>query len=130
MCKNCHRICEIMKCHQSAKKLYSSSIITLNNNKWKVKYLNMPDTHYVIEMLLQSFDCKLCVVTIKCVHMLSCLHMYMLDVTLRATICKHIHLVHMETRDNFVCKDRTLADSNYIHRACDTCQIGCCFKRG
>ena len=42
-------ICEIMKCHQSPKKLYSSSIIPLNNNQWKVKSLNMPDTHYVIE---------------------------------------------------------------------------------
>ena len=52
-----------MKCHQSAKKLYSSSIISLNNNKWKVKSLNIPDTHYVniIEKLLQSFDYKLCV---------------------------------------------------------------------
>ena len=49
MGKNSHRICEIMKSYQSDKKLYSSSIITLNNNKWKVKYLNMPDTHYVIE---------------------------------------------------------------------------------
>ena len=71
--QNSHRICEIIiiKCHQSAKKLYSSSIIPLNNNKWKVKSLNMPDTHYVIEKLPQSFDYKLCVVTIKCVHMLT-----------------------------------------------------------
>ena len=68
MGKNIHRICEIMKCHQLAKKLYSNSIITLNNNKWKVKPLNMPDTHYIIETLLQKFDCKLCIVTIKCVH--------------------------------------------------------------
>ena len=27
-----------------------------------------------------------------------------LDATLHATICKHIHLVHMETSDNVVCK--------------------------
>ena len=64
MNKNSHRICEIMKCHQSAKKLYSSSIIPLNNNKWKVKSLNIPDTHYVMEKLLQSFHYKLCVMTI------------------------------------------------------------------
>ena len=64
MNKNSHRICEIMECHQSAKKLYSSSIIPLNNNKWKVKFLNIPDTHYVMEKLLQSFHYKLCVMTI------------------------------------------------------------------
>ena len=49
-------ICKIMKCYQSDKKLSSSLIIILNNNKWKVKYLNMPDTHYVIEKVLQRFD--------------------------------------------------------------------------
>ena len=65
MGKNSHRICEIMKCHQSAKKLYSSSIIPLNKNKWKVKFLNIPDTHYVMEKLLQSFHYKLCVMTIQ-----------------------------------------------------------------
>ena len=43
----------------------------LNNNKWKVKSLNVLDTHYVIEKLLQSFHCKLGVVTIKCVHMVT-----------------------------------------------------------
>ena len=39
--------------------------------------------------------------------------MYMLDVTLHVTICKHIHLVHIETRDNAVGKDRTLTDTEY-----------------
>ena len=94
-------ICEIIKCHLSPKKLYSSSIIPLNNNQWKVKSLNMPDTHYVIEKLLKSFDCKLCVVTIKCM----CPHAYTctcLDATPYATICKRVHLVHMETSD-YIC---------------------------
>ena len=45
---NFQRICEIMKFHQSAKKLYSSSIIPLNNNKWKVKTLNIPDTNIIV----------------------------------------------------------------------------------
>ena len=49
MDKNSHRICEIIKCHQSAKKLYLSSIIPLNNNKWKVSSEYIPDTHYIIE---------------------------------------------------------------------------------
>ena len=49
MGKNSHTVYKIMKCYQSDKKLSLILIITLNNNKWKVKYLNMPDTHYVIE---------------------------------------------------------------------------------
>ena len=39
--------------------------------------------------------------------------MYTLDVTQHATICKHIHLVHMETNDNIVSKDKMLTDSDY-----------------
>ena len=39
--------------------------------------------------------------------------MYILDVTLHATICKHMHLAHMEAKDNIVCKDRTLTDTDY-----------------
>ena len=51
--------------------------------------------------LLKSFDCKLCVVTIKCM----CPHAYTctcLDATPYATICKRVHLVHMETSD-YIC---------------------------
>ena len=74
MGKNSHRICEIMKCHQSAKKLYSSSIISLNNNKWKVKSLEYAKHTLYNRKLLQRFDCKLCVMTIKYVHLLT--HVY------------------------------------------------------
>ena len=38
----------------------------------------------------------------------------MLDVTLHATICKHIYtLVHVKTRDIVVSKDRPLVDTDY-----------------
>ena len=50
--------------------------------------------------------------------------MYMLDVTLLATIRKLIHLVHMKIRDNVVCKDRTLADTDYSY----SCQVAYCLK--
>ena len=38
-----------------------------------------------------------------------------LDATLHATICKQMHLVHMENSDNIVCKDRTSADTDYSY---------------
>ena len=47
-----------------------------------------------------------------------CSHAYThtsLDVTLHATICKYIHLVHMETSDNSVCKNWTSADIDYSY---------------
>ena len=37
--------------------------------------------------------------------------MYMLHFTLHVTIS--IHVVHIETRDNIVFKDRTLGDTDY-----------------
>ena len=77
------------------------------NNKWKVRYLNMPGTFYVIGKLLESCDCKI-VSWLSSVSTCTCL-----DATLHATICKHIHLVYMETSDNVVCKDRTSTDTNY-----------------
>ena len=67
--------CKIMKHHQSPKKLSQTSIIPLNN-KWNVRSLNMADTHYVIEKLLESCDCKIMNhnITVKCVHMLTHVH--------------------------------------------------------
>ena len=38
-----------------------------------------------------------------------------MNVALHATIRKHIHLVHMETSDDVVCIDRTLADTDYSY---------------
>ena len=47
-----------------------------------------------------------------CPHAYTCTS---LDATLHATTCKHIHLVHMKTSDNAVCRDRTLADTGYSY---------------
>ena len=58
MGKNSHRICEIMKRHQSANKLSPTSITPINNKKWKVNSQNVQDIHYVVETLGKSCDCK------------------------------------------------------------------------
>lgn len=102
MDKNSHRVCEIMKRHQLAKKLPPSSVIPLNN-KWKVRYLNMLGTHYVIETLLVRCDCKIishdCQV---CPHAYTCtcldaystcyyIHMYYINVYVNI----YIYIVHM-----------------------------------
>ena len=50
-----HRICKIIEYHQSAKKLYSSLIILLNNNKWKAKSLNILDKYYGVETLIVNY---------------------------------------------------------------------------
>ena len=73
----------------------------------------MPDTYYIIEKLLETFDCK-----IMCYDCRVCSHVYIctfLDGVLHAIICKHIHLVYMETSDNVVCKDRASANTDYSY---------------
>ena len=57
-----------------AKKLSPSSIIPLNNNKWKVRHLNMLGTLYVIESYWEDMIVKVCAVTVKCFHMLTHVH--------------------------------------------------------
>ena len=45
-----------------------------------------------------------------CQHVSTCT---CLDVTLHATICIHIYLVHTECSNSVVCKDRTSTDTDY-----------------
>ena len=70
--------------------------------------------------LLGRYDCKgMCRDCQVFPHAYTCT---CLDATLHATINKYvldtyvsIHLVHMETSDNVVCKDRTSADIDYSY---------------
>ena len=111
--KNSHRICEIMKRHQSANKLLSTSITPINNKKWKVNSQNVQDTRYVVEKLEKSCDCKvICHDCQICPHAYTCT---CLDATLHATICKHVHLVHMNTSNHFFFNERTSSDMDYLY---------------
>ena len=113
MGKNSHRICEIMKRHQSANKLSSTLITPINNKKWKVNSQNVQDIHYVVEKLEESCDCKvICHDCQICPHAYTCT---CLDATLHATICKHVHLVHMNTSDHFFSNERTSSDTDYLY---------------
>lgn len=54
-------------------------------------------TFNTVQRLLDSCTCQL-----KCSTCLICIHMYSctcLDATLHSTICKHVHLVHMECQE-------------------------------
>ena len=73
----------------------------------QLEHSAIADSHTHTHWQTTVIDCK-----IMCPHAYTCAY---LDVTLHATICKHIHLVHMETSHNVVCKDRTSADNDYSY---------------
>ena len=91
----------------------STSITSINNKKWKVNSQNVQHTHYVVEKLEESCDCKvICHDCQICPHAYTCT---CLDATLHATICKHVHLVHMNTSNHFFSNERTSSDRDYLY---------------
>ena len=60
----------------------------------------MPDTYYVIKKVLESCDYK--IVCYDCQMYSYAYNHTCLNATLHVTICKHIHLLHMEISDNIV----------------------------
>ena len=90
-----------------------TSIKPINNKKWKVNSQNVQDTHYVVERLEESCDCKvICHDCQICPHAYTCT---CLDAIIHATICKHVHLVHMNTSDHFFSNKRTSSDMDYLY---------------
>ena len=94
--KNTHRICEINKRHKAAQLMLSNPrISTVGNLVWEVCSQTRAEVTYRVQQHQKHCDCKLrCKSCSGCVHMYSCT---CLDASLHATVCKHMHLVHMTT---------------------------------
>ena len=96
--KPTHRICEINKRHKSALEMQkqSQNKVTIEvYKKWEVQSQTRHGVAYTIKKQLDSCDCKLsCMV---CTHMFS---RTCLDSVLHSTICKYVHLLVMEDKEN------------------------------
>ena len=95
--KYSHRVSEINKRHKAAVAMLSLDIpVTQKNEKsWNVPSKKDGSINYVIRLINEKCNCKLC-----CVNCNACVHMYTcscMDATLHATVCKHAHLVKMTT---------------------------------
>ena len=104
--KPTHRICEINKRHKSAMdihgKKYGNFTTIETDQKWEVMSLSKPETKYIIQRKLASCDCKLNCSSCKvCTHMFSCT---CLDSILHSTVCKHVHLLVIENKENVTTK--------------------------
>ena len=96
MGKNTHRICEISKRHKSAIAISPDHLTPIQHNKWNVRSNTESTRNYTVEKIQDSCDCK-----VVCQECQICPHIYncdCLDATIHATVCKHAHFVHMETR--------------------------------
>ena len=70
-------------------------VIEVSENIWKVTSQHQDDVIYTVHHLLTSCECKLsCKSWNVCVHQYTC---SCLDATIHATVCKHIHLIHMRS---------------------------------
>ena len=95
MGKSSHRICEINRRHNELQLLDASSITQVEETKWIIASQNSPGIIYTVQKLLNNCECQ-----IRCKECTICPHYYSctcLDSILHATVCKHIHLVHMNT---------------------------------
>ena len=116
MGKKSHKICEVNKRHKRALLLKLSSAAQIENTEWKVQSQSSPDTNYVIEKAQESCGCKL-----QCTDCEICPHNYTctcLDSILHATVCKHVHLVHMKYMQkdtNSISEDPTLLTDTYSY---------------
>ena len=96
MGKNTHRICEISKRHKSAIAISPDHLTPIQHNKWNVRSNTESTRNYTVEKIQDSCDCK-----VVCQECQICPHIYncdCLDATIHATVFKHAHFVHMETR--------------------------------
>ena len=94
--KRSHRICELNKRHKKAQQLLSSNlIINAEEHTWTVASSETAGKTYTIEKN-EDTNCK-CM--IRCTECNICPHTYLcncIDAVLNVTICKHVHLVHMQ----------------------------------
>ena len=94
--KHTHRICEINKQHKTVMVMLSQNpalkSIQVNDNLRKVES-QQGSYLYSIQQNKHDCDCKLsCRICNVCIHMYTCSCM---DATIHATICKHVHFLHM-----------------------------------
>ena len=92
-----HRVCEINKRHTAAEQMQASQrhVIEVSENIWKITSQHQDDVVYTVHHLLTSCECKVsCRSCNVCVHQYTC---SCLDATIHATVCKHIHLIHMRS---------------------------------
>ena len=110
-----HRHCEIRKRHKNA--IEMSGICSVNqvpdtDSEWKVESAKK-ETYYTVHRLSQECGCKLSCLSCKaCSHMYSC---SCIDYALHSTVCKHIHLVQMQTNCNSDFK-KDIQDSDSEHQ--------------
>ncbi len=119
MGKSTHRVCEIRKRHKKAEEMQDNSshnVTKITSEKWKVESQGNPGTHYIIEKqfnLSEKCMCKLICTECKiCIHSFCCT---CLDASLHSTICKHVHLVAMNS--NMTSNDRMNSNSSQINVA-------------
>ena len=93
-----HRISEIMKRHNVATNLSPNTITEITPDKeWKVTSFSDRNEQYSVVKRDESDQCSckiLCRVCCICPHTYTCECM---DALVHATVCKHQHLVHMNT---------------------------------
>ena len=92
--KSTHRIRKISKRHSAAELIVSKkAIVQSSDNKWTVESQTQTDLEYTVLKQPNQCTCHLrCSKCRVCPHAYSC---SCLDATLHATVCKHVHLVHM-----------------------------------
>ena len=95
--KHTHRICDINKRHRRAMSFaVIATIDDISDNVYRVGSQSTHGVHYVVKRLKESCTCKL-----KCQFCSACAQMYSctcLDACTNTTVCKHMHLVHMQNR--------------------------------
>ena len=75
-------------------------VTEVSENIWKVTSQHQDDVFYTVHRLLTSCECKLsCRRCNVCVHQYTC---SCLDATIHATVCKHIHLIHMRSSNTLM----------------------------
>lgn len=89
-----HRISEIMKRHDAATKFSKNNFVeTIPGKKWKVNSATDSNREYIVTKNDTDCSCKiLCRKCSICPHTYSCECM---DALLHATVCKHVHFIHM-----------------------------------
>ena len=115
--KNSHRICDINKRHKRAVS-YSvlASIQKTGESPYSVSSESTNGITYTVQEVRLSCDCKL-----KCQFCFACSHMYSctcLDSCTNTTVCKHIHLVHMQISSSNIRNEpeNTQTDLEYFKR--------------
>ena len=115
--KNTHRIAEINKRHKNAEGIFCELILTNSSNRWEI---NSQHGHncYTIKKCLHHESCSC---PMQCSHCGVCIHMYSctrLDSILHNTVCKHVHLIHMQQQQHLVMsKEQGTSSDETMHPA-------------